>query len=1061
MNIDKSLKSKYPDLAEEWNYDRNGDFTPDMATPGMGRNVWWKCAKNHEWRAVIQSRVRGNGCPYCGNAKVLKGFNDLETTNPELMVDWDYTKNEIKPDKVLSGSPQKAWWKCHKCGYSWSARINSRSKKEKPTGCPACAGKVAKRGVNDLKTLYPQLIEEWDYEKNTELDPGKLLPGSSRRVWWIGECGHEWCTTIANRTSGKGCPYCAGIKTLSGFNDLATVCPDLLVEWDFSKNNALHISPQNISAHNNQKVWWRCTRGHSYSMRVGSRAKGHGCPYCAGERPIIGENDLATTNPEIAEEWHPIKNANLTPQDVMRYTEKKVWWLGKCGHEWQSAVARRVASKMGCPICNPIGTSFPEQAIFYYIKQIYNDVENRYIINGVELDLYIESIKTAIEYDGKYYHSGNKRLQKDNKKDLFCIEQGIQIIRVREEGLENTESAINIIRDKPYLDETLEAVIRKIITIIAPDANIRINLNQDQGAIILACSQHNKERSLAVLFPELAKEWDEEKNSPFYPSSVFPGSNRKVWWICTKGHSYSAVVSNRTQKNSACPYCSGHKTITGENDLFTLFPELKKEWDKNKNQRINPDLISAGSGIKAWWICSTCGFSWKTTISDRTGRGRTGCPACAGKSVWKGHNDLATMYPEVAKLWNYKRNTDCPSDYVPGSEKEKWWICSKNHEYKRKINLEVASQACPLCKNRIIVPGINDLKTLYPKIIAEWDYDKNVDIMPEQFGRTSRKIVWWKCSHHHSYQASIESRTTNNSGCPYCSGRKIIQGETDFESSNPILAREWDYEKNTVKPNEVSKGYNRKIFWRCSKGHSWSEALSNRVGRNTKCPYCFPRRSLTPGVNDLDTTEPGLASEWDYNKNAPLTPKDVMRGSGKKVWWICRKGHSYYSSINMRASQGLGCPYCSGQRVLTGFNDLATTHPELLTEWDYSSNSTVTPYEISRGCNKKVWWVCSRGHHYEATVNSRAITGNGCPFCSGHRVWPGFNDIVTTHPNVAKEWLFEKNGELTPRKVSSGSNKKVWWHCRVCGFEWEAKIQSRCHGGKCPNCKEKIIIDGS
>lgn len=125
----------------------------------------------------------------------------------------------------------------------------------------------------------------------------------------------------------------------------------------------------------------------------------------------------------------------------------------------------------------------------------------------------------------------------------------------------------------------------------------------------------------------------------------------------------------------------------------------------------------------------------------------------------------------------------------------------------------------------------------------------------------------------------------------------------------------------------------------------------------------------------------------------------------------------------------------------------------LLAEWDYSSNSTVNPHEISRGCNKKVWWVCTQGHHYEATVNSRAITGTGCPYCSGHRVWHGFNDIATTHPDVAKEWIIERNGELTPQMVSSGSNKKVWWHCRVCGFEWEAKIQSRCHGSKCPNCK--------
>ena len=84
-----------------------------------------------------------------------------------------------------------------------------------------------------------------------------------------------------------------------------------------------------------------------------------------------------------------------------------------------------------------------------------------------------------------------------------------------------------------------------------------------------------------------------------------------------------------------------------------------------------------------------------------------------------------------------------------------------------------------------------------------------------------------------------------------------------------------------------------------------------------------------------------LLDEWDYEKNESelgLSPKDVARGSSKKVWWKCEKGHEYEAVIGVKMTQGTGCPYCSGHRVLKGFNDLCTTHPELLKEWNYEKN---------------------------------------------------------------------------------------------------------------------------
>ena len=108
--------------------------------------MWWKCAQGHEWQAVVSSRSRGNGCPYCANQRIWVGFNDLETQNPRLASEWHPTKNnELLPTDFVVSSAKKAWWKCNTCGYEWEALINSRNR---GSGCPNCANK---KKVLDLK----------------------------------------------------------------------------------------------------------------------------------------------------------------------------------------------------------------------------------------------------------------------------------------------------------------------------------------------------------------------------------------------------------------------------------------------------------------------------------------------------------------------------------------------------------------------------------------------------------------------------------------------------------------------------------------------------------------------------------------------------------------------------------------------------------------------------------------------------------------------------------------------------------------------------------------------
>ena len=122
-----------------------------------------------------------------------------------------------------------------------------------------------------------------------------------------------------------------------------------------------------------------------------------------------------------------------------------------------------------------------------------------------------------------------------------------------------------------------------------------------------------------------------------------------------------------------------------------------------------------------------------------------------------------------------------------------------------------------------------------------------------------------------------------------------------------------------------------------------------------------------------------ICNQWDYEKN-DTTPDCYTINSAKKVWWKCQKGHSYESTIVNRTKRA-GCPYCKNKKVLVGYNDLATTNPLLASEWDYDKNITLTPQEITKGSNKKVWWKCAKGHEWEARVNDRN-RGTKCPICS-------------------------------------------------------------------------------
>ena len=270
------------------------------------------------------------------------------------------------------------------------------------------------------------------------------------------------------------------------------------------------------------------------------------------------------------------------------------------------------------------------------------------------------------------------------------------------------------------------------------------------------------------------------------------------------------------------------------------------------------------------------------------------------------------------------------------------------------------------------------------------------------------------------------------------------------------LLREWDAAANGARtPENTGVSCKAKVAWRCSKGHAWTAAIYARVA-GSGCPYCSGRKPVA-GENDLATTHPHLASEWDTEKNGDLTPRDVSAGSHRKVAWRCARGHVWTVSVNRRTYRDSGCPYCAGKLPIPGETDFATRCPEAAAEWDYEKNGDLRPEQVMPRSKGFAWWICPLGHSYRAAIRSRGGEGTGCPYCAGQAALAGFNDLATKYPRLAKEWFQPLNGELTPEGVTAGCNRRVAWRC-VEGHVWFARIDSRARGDGhgCPVCAGQI-----
>lgn len=633
----------------------------------------------------------------------------------------------------------------------------------------------------------------------------------------------------------------------------------------------------------------------------------------------------------LVSEWDYDTNSALGffPDKIGSQSNTYAFWKCKFGHKWKARISNRYHGR-GCPECRKqLKTSFPEQAVFFYIKKKFPDAINSFrdlFSNGMEIDVYIPSIRTGIEYDGIAWHKDDT-LEKEERKYEICKQNGITLIRLKE-NVEHYRNDLNIADQiilvrRPFVGKqisyaALDYAIRELLYALldvdpadlfshffrkpvdpsgweemayGPKVKTDVDSRRDRDLIYQNYLVTKENKSLAIQYPEVAALWHPTKNGGLTPAMFSPHTNTRVWWLGNCGHEWDSPITVMT-RGCGCPYCHGLRVLKGFNDLETLYPDIAAQWHPAKNGNNKPDMFTSGSGHRAYWLCPVCKQDWQAAINNRTANHR-GCPYCAHERPIKGVNDLPTVRPDLMLEWDYDKNIDLdPTDFMISSNKKVWWKCAKcGYEYKTLITNRTKGTGCKQCAGQILIPGVNDLETLYPSIAAEWDLENNPGVLPSQVFPNTNKPYSWICKNGHRWQASPNSRTSGR-GCPYCSGNLVWSGFNDLATTHPSIAAEWHPTKNgTLTPTQISKGYNKKVWFLCPTcKNAYDSYIGNKIKGYGKCPFCSPRKTRARFVLQVETGQ--------YFKTLKEAAKSIGTEDIRKIQACCAgrasSAHGYH-----------------------------------------------------------------------------------------------------------------------------------------------------------------------
>lgn len=1012
-----SITVTRPDMLKFWDYDAN-DLSPDEISPYDKRNAFWICQKcGYKWEQRISDRETATAgvCPSCDlhrTSEHLPADCTFRVKNPEASKLWvDELNNGMTPDNTPSGSGKEVYLRCS--GGHIYRKKPVFIPDYPPYGCPECLKlkHMAVRGKTDLFTVLPAAKDMWDYDRNRGYDTSSIYTKSSDVVYWKCDKGHSFQRSIFGFVASQNCPVCKE----ESITRVAAI-PKLVAQWDFKENRKRGLDINIVPASSNEVAHWRCrTCKFEWDAQISSRFTSTGqCPACelrAAVQP--GATDLFSLVPELKEQYAEDRNCGVDTDTLSVTSQNKIWWrCPVCNHEWEASPnGRVVATEDGyrirsCPVCaglrrvRPYSDDYPELA------------------------------------------------------ERFLPENGVSFDELRSKDLRSVFLWHCNICGKDF-EQELQVMIRSVQ-----------KGTYAEGCPYCAGKAVDRDDSFAAKHPELMDEYAPDNDIDPYTVTVHSG--RVVKWVCRNfpndpAHKWESSFYTRANGMGKCPVCGIRSD--GESLKITR-PDLEQYYDADKNPR--PFIgVSKSFRDKLWWICDR-GHHFQLEASSMCRHDEFFCPVCSMTQLLTGANDLKTLYPEIAELYDCERNENTP-DHVIANESDNsvWWICKDDatHHYQRAVNAQVRNGGnCPICENRVLQKGVNDLETAYPWITNLWDYDKN-DQGPSEYSMVSHSTAFFKCGKGHTYNARIMMQIEHGDSCLVCENAVLQKGVNSAADLYPAdIFDEWSA-NNESRPAEILGTLKKLFLWKCKEcGHEYHMAFNDRTPEGNDCPYCN-NRLLYKGMNDFATVHPELVDEYSHNND--LQPDEIVATRTQSVMWICPVcGGEYAYPLNRRVKGDDSCPYCKNIRVLEGLNDFATIHPELLDE--YSANNEIPADEILFNRVQRVLWQCPDcGGEYIYPLNQRKLGDDSCPFCRGTKVLPGHNSFKALHPDLMEDWSFVDNymRGIDPDLISDKSQVKVWWQCnkhnkrKIYPMTVYSKVlMQRRHKISCPFCKGYRIM---
>lgn len=576
-------------------------------------------------------------------------------------------------------------------------------------GCPSCAHRRPSKEYN-LLVINPKLCEEWDFELNSK-GPENYLPNGSQIVNWVCKKNskHIWPAQIASRNRGSGCRFCNG-SGVSIENSFATKHPKLAEQWIDDLNYP--ASPSNVRAGSHKKYFFRCNKNPEhppFDKPLYEFVKSKGSCPYCAGKRVCLANCLATKRPDIAKNWHPTKNGETTPYDITPGEGEMRWWICPLGHSYQATPNKRTYYNQGCPKCSK-----------HQVSEL-----NRLSILRPDVAAMLHPTK-------------NKGVTGDHLS--VCSDKEIWFLC--ENGHEPFVSVSTMVKRKR------------------------------NGCKYCYGREATAENNLAVLHPEILQFWDRKRNKK-EPSRYTQYSNKEVYWICPKGHSYKMRISNKVLLKYGCPQCYP-KVSANEHRMFSELKSIFKDVEKRRWGRWELDAFIPSLNIGVEYDGRYYHKNFRRDIRKNRfflDRGISIIRIRENQLLKISDCDIILESIELKKMHLNKLLNVIVTLKTRISSK----INKRIAAYLKKDSFQNQALYEQLTKDYHLPPPGRSLAERYPKLALEWCQKLNGNITPWMIYAHEKRKRWWNCPNGHDpYFASVDHRS-RGTGCKKCHLERIGQ----------------------------------------------------------------------------------------------------------------------------------------------------------------------------------------------------------------------------------------------------------------------------------------------